>query len=224
MEWADELLSEVNDFIADQEDMKRGLQTELNDWKHTRDDAATFLAEAEESRARQALAVKDAEFESFKDEYNVMKSEYDELYGYDMAGTITETQFERMLELEALYYEDQEIYEQFERERVESLRANQEKEYNNAKMAVERLRADVVAIEREQTEQQEHIADQQEIVDQLVIDIAQLKQDVKSLKGTEKDDMKAYIKDQEFNEANAELAMNAGNRELNAIGDRLSTA
>jgi hypothetical protein len=115
------------------------------------DSAATFLAEAEENRARQALAVKDAEFEAFKDEYNVMKGEYDDLYALDMAGTITETQFERMIELEALYNEDIEIYQQFETERVASVRENQEKEYNNQRMAVDRLKTDVTAIENEVT-------------------------------------------------------------------------
>jgi hypothetical protein len=150
-DWADELLQEVNDFIGDQEARKDELFTELNDWKTTRDEAATFLAEAQEGAARQALAAKDAEFEAFKDEYNVMKGEYDDLYALDMAGTITETQFERMIELEALYNEDIEIYQQFETERVASVRENQEKEYNNQRMAVDRLKTDVTAIENEVT-------------------------------------------------------------------------
>ena len=58
-DWAAELLEEVNDFISEQESRKQDLQAELNGWKATRDEAATFLAEAEENRARQALVTQE---------------------------------------------------------------------------------------------------------------------------------------------------------------------
>jgi hypothetical protein len=223
-DFANELLSEINDYIKDKEVRSAELSVELSTWKTTRDEAATFLAEAEEARARQALAAKDAEFEAFKDQYNVMKSEYDELYAYDMAGTIDETQFERMLELEELYYEDQEIYEQFERERVQSLRDNQEKEYNNSKMALERVQADVTAIEREQTNQTEMNTANAEIQSDLEVEIAQLELDLKSLRGDEKDAMKDFIKNEGFKLDNARLAVKQGNKALIEIADRLATA
>jgi hypothetical protein len=153
-----------------------------------------------------------------------MKAEYDELYAYDVAGTITETQFERMLELEDLYHEDQEIYDQFERDRVESLRDNQAKEYNNSKMAVERLRADAAAIEKEQTDQTTENATNAAIAADLTVEIAQLEIDVRELRGDEKDSMKSYIKNEGFKLANAELAVRDGTRALTEIGGRLDAA
>jgi hypothetical protein len=62
-----------------------------------------------------------------------------------------------MLELEVVYLEDQEIFDQFETDRVAKVRENQEKEYNNSKMALDRLNADVTAIIKEQTANQASI-------------------------------------------------------------------
>jgi hypothetical protein len=92
----------------------------LTSWKQTRDDAATFLAEAEESRARQVLAVKEAELADFQVEYNSLKEEYDGLYAQEMSGAIGpgDADYERMLELEDTYHENQVVFDSMEAERV----------------------------------------------------------------------------------------------------------
>jgi hypothetical protein len=80
----------------------------LNEYKTARDEAATFLAEAEENRARQALAIKNAELEEFQVEYNGLKEEYDDLYNLDSEGNLVEgsEDYLRMIELEGLYEAD----------------------------------------------------------------------------------------------------------------------
>jgi TolA-binding protein len=55
-------------------------------------------------------------------------------------------------------------------------------------------------------------------------EISQLKEDVKSLRGAEKDDMKAYIKSEENMLSLAELEVRQGNKATVEIGDRLVAA
>jgi hypothetical protein len=55
-------------------------------------------------------------------------------------------------------------------------------------------------------------------------EIAQLKDDVKTLRGTEKDEMKTFIKGEESKQASAELAVRQGGKALVEINGRLATA
>jgi len=81
------------------------LTTQLANIMVRKEDAAQFLAEAEETRAREQMAAQQAEFDEFKIEYNILKAEYDELEGKADAGTLTSADEARMDELEDMYTE-----------------------------------------------------------------------------------------------------------------------
>jgi hypothetical protein len=84
-------------------------------------------------------------FEAFQADYDLLKEEYDGLVAKDDDGSITSAERTRMGDLEEEYLADQARYDALEEERVSRERENLEKQYNNAKMALDRATASATA-------------------------------------------------------------------------------
>ena len=138
---ATDKLNKLNEDIASAEGRKTELTADSTAIKTRQDAAAAFLAEAEERRAQQEMEEQAAIFEAFQADYNLLKEEYDGLVAKDDDGSITTSERSRMGELEEQYLADQARYDALEEERVSRERENMEKQYNNAKMALDRATA-----------------------------------------------------------------------------------
>jgi len=129
------------------------LSMETTDMHNVQDGARTALADAEEAKAAAEIAIQEAAFNAFKQEYNTLKGQYDALAVKDDLGTATAADYGIMEGLEARYHQDKEIYDGFEADRLAKVKDQLEKQYNKAKMAVERARADKVVLDAAVTAQ-----------------------------------------------------------------------
>jgi hypothetical protein len=107
----------ANDFITGIAKVREGLQNEYDAQKTRQDGAETFLAEAEEKKAKFEMAAKKKAFDEFQTTYNTMKARYDALDAKENAGTITPQEVTEMADLRAKYDADKAKYDGFEQER-----------------------------------------------------------------------------------------------------------
>jgi DNA repair exonuclease SbcCD ATPase subunit len=200
-------LDELNAFITNVQNRQTELTDNLKTQRGKQDEAATFLAEAEEKRAKQQMAEQQAIFEAFKQEYNVLKGEYDTIAAKEHDGTITDFEYARMDELQGLYEADKEKFDAFEEERVHKVRDNTEKEFNKEKNAVERMRTEVAAITAELAAQQTANTKANADFTTLTTDITKLKNTLENLTvAADKETTQQKIRDKQRAKDNAEVA------------------
>jgi predicted nucleic acid-binding Zn-ribbon protein len=88
-------------------------------------------------------------------------------------------------------------------------------------MALDRITAEQTAANVEQATANTKKLDEQATFDKLTTDIAGFETDLRSLRGDEKDAMKAFIKVEKSKLNNARVAVSQADKALQEIGDRL---